>query len=651
MKRIVLLYILFFGLIGFAQNPDKRLQVQNQTNSGLDTSSVAKTKNSGKDIYQEKAKIEQYLIVSKDSDTTYVDTTLTIQKDYKFNYLRKDNFGLMQFANIGQTYNSLTPDFSNRSTLPIFGARARHFNYMEADDINYYYVPTPLTELFFKTAFQQGQVLDAFFTVNTSPQFNFSIAYKGLRSLGNYQHALTSTGNFRVTFNYHTKDKRYKARAHIVTQDLLNQENGGLTDDEVLEFASGDEDFLDRAVFDAQFQDAESILVGKRVYLDHHYEITKPKDSSDTKLLVGQIISFEDRYYEFNQDRANEFLGEAFVSRVRDRSTLENFYNRIYVDYTNLLGQFQFNADYTDYNYGYNSVTVLDNQVIPNRIKDRTFSLGASYNGTIGKFNINGEIQTNITGEFNGSLLRAKANYQFNEDLSFNAGLKVHSSAANYNFLLYKSDYINYNWYNFDAFDNVNTQQILFKVVSDKYVDLSLELTNIENYTYFARSEIDKGVKPFQSGDPINLFKIRLDKEIVFGKFALDNTILYQNVTEGEGVLNLPEIVTRNTLYYSNSFFKNALSLQTGVTLNYFTSYNMNAYDPLLAEFYVQNDQSIGDFPRLDFFVNAKVRQTRIYLKAEHFNAAFTGYDYFSAPNVPYRDFAVRFGIVWNFFL
>ncbi len=366
---------------------------------------------------------------------------------------------------------------------------------------------------------------------------------------------------------------------------------------------------------------------------------------------MGQIISFEDRYYEFNQDRANEFLGEAFVSRVRDRSTLENFYNRIYVDYTNLLGQFQFNADYTDYNYGYNSVTVLDNQVIPNRIKDRTFSLGASYNGTIGKFNINGEIQTNITGEFNGSLLRAKANYQFNEDLSFNAGLKIHSSAANYNFLLYKSDYINYNWYNFDAFDNVNTQQLLFNVASNKYADLSIELTNIENYTFFARSEIDQGVKPFQSGDPINLFKIRLDKEIVFGKFALDNTILYQNVTEGEGVLNLPEIVTRNTLYYSNSFFKNALSLQTGVTLNYFTSYNMNAYDPLLAEFYVQNDQSIGDFPRLDFFVNAKVRQTRIYLKAEHFNAAFTGYDYFSAPNVPYRDFAVRFGIVWNFFL
>ena len=91
--------------------------------------------------------------------------------------------------------------------------------------------------------------------------------------------------------------------------------------------------------------------------------------------------------------------------------------------------------------------------------------------------------------------------------------------------------------------------------------------------------------------------------------------------------------------------------LQTGITFNYFTSYYMNAYNPLLAEFYVQTDREFGDFPRLDFFINAKIRQTRIYIKAEHFNAAFTGYDYFSAPNNPYRDFSVRFGVVWNFFL
>ena len=42
----------------------------------------------------------------------------------------------------------------------------------------------------------------------------------------------------------------------------------------------------------------------------------------------------------------------------------------------------------------------------------------------------------------------------------------------------------------------------------------------------------------------------------------------------------------------------------------------MNAYDPILAEFYAQNQKSLGDFPRLDFFINAKIQQTRLFLKA-----------------------------------
>ena len=123
---------------------------------------------------------------------------------------------------MGQTYNYLSVDFkSNASAL--FGADAKHFNYMDVDDINYYHVPTPLTELCIKLAFEQGHVLDALFTVNTSRQFNFSIAYKGMRSLGKYQHILSSTGNFRFTTNYKTKNNRYNVRTHIVMQDILNR--------------------------------------------------------------------------------------------------------------------------------------------------------------------------------------------------------------------------------------------------------------------------------------------------------------------------------------------------------------------------------------------------------------------------------------------
>lgn len=631
-----------------SQNEEKKLQVRNA--AVADTSGFSNSKSRTGDIYNEKASIDQYLIISHQSDTTHVDTTLSIQKDYKFNYLRKDNFDLIAFANIGQTYNSLSKNVVNNSNLPLFGARARHFNYMEIEDINYYYVPTPFTELFFKTAFQQGQSLDAFFSVNTSPQFNFSLAYKGVRSLGNYQHVLTSTGNLRFTSNYHTKNKRYNLRVHIVTQDLLNQENGGIRDEDIENFESGNPDFIDRAVFDPQFENAENILRGKRFYLEHEYNINKPADSTAHHLRVGQAIYFEDKYYQFDQTRQSDFFGEAFVSSIVDRTTLENFYNRFYFNYKNkTLGEFRFNVDYTNYNYGYDSVTVLINQIVPNRIKGSTVALGAKYMNNFGKLYVSGELLANVSGEFDGNMFVADAAYKFSDDLNLKTSLAFNSSAPNYNYLLYQSDYINYNWNNVDAFENVNTTQVVFNMESSKLAKLTFDYSIIDNYTFFTKAE--DGVKPFQSSEQIDYLKVKLNKEIKVGKFALDNTIMYQNIRNGEQVINVPELITRNTLYYSNHFFKNALFLQTGITLNYFTEYNMDAYDPLLAEFYTQNDTEIGNFPRIDFFINAKIRQTRIYLKAEHLNAAFTGYNYFSAPNYPYRDFAIRFGLVWNFFL
>ena len=135
----------------------------------------------------EPAPVSLYKIISAKNDTTFVDTTLNITKDYTFNYLRQDNFGLLPFSNVGQTYNRLIYDFSEDDhLLPQLGARARQYAFMDTDDISYYHVPTPFTELYFKTVFQQGQTLDAIFSINTTPNLNVSIAYKGLRSLGMY---------------------------------------------------------------------------------------------------------------------------------------------------------------------------------------------------------------------------------------------------------------------------------------------------------------------------------------------------------------------------------------------------------------------------------------------------------------------------------
>ena len=194
------------------------------------------------------------------------------------------------------------------------------------------------------------------------------------------------------------------------------------------------------------------------------------------------------------------------------------------------------------------------------------------------------------------------------------------------------------------------SQRLFADFKSEKIFDLYASLSQIENYTYFSLNE-EEAVKPFQAGDQVRYLKLKAEKEFDLGLFGSYNTIMYQNVLEGTGVLNFPEFTTRNSIYYKDYWFDKALYLQTGFTFKYFSKYEMNAYDPVLAEFYVQNSQELGGFPVVDYFFNAKVDKARIFLKLEHLNDLIDGNNNFSAPGYPYTDFLVRFGIVWDLFL
>ena len=651
-----LVFILFFFLIGntvFSQDRSslkKRKQLSSNVNSNrLDMDSLS-SRSSKQAVKNDKAKIQDYLLITQKNDTIQVDTILSIYKDYKFNYLQRDNFELLPFSNMGQTYNTLSHDFKSSSLIPGIGASAKHFNYMDVNDINYYRVPTPFTELMYKTAFEQGHVLDAFFTVNISNQFNFSIAYKGMRSLGKYQHILSSTGNFRFTTNYNSKNNRYKLRTHLVKQDILNQENGGISDEDLIGFESGDPEFIDRSLFDPIFENAQNNLEGKRFHMDQSYVLFQRDSLNSNQISIGNLLTFEDKYYHFTQDSNDPFFGDAFVSSsISDKSTFENFYTEFNARYLNkTLGAFKASLGYNNYNYGYNSLVILNNQTITNRLLGDVLSFGAAYENKIGALDINGEVGFNITGDLEGNFINGDVSYMFNDDIEAKAGININSKAPDFNFQLFQSDYLSYNWQN--NFRNQQTKQLAITLKSKKYGSLQLDYNTIGNYLYFAKNE-GASVKPFQHDGTLNYIRVKFSNEISYKKFALNNTILFQNVFNGDEVLNVPQLVTRHSFYYTNEFFKKALFLQTGLTFSYFSSYSMNAYDPLLAEFYTQNTTEIGDFPRIDFFINAKISQARIYLKAEHLNSSFTGYDYYSAPNYPYRDFTVRFGIVWNFFL
>lgn len=643
--------LMFFSSFLFAQNKSRRLDFNSKYQSASDT---IKTKQP-----QKVATIDLYRIITLDRDSTYIDTSLTIQREYSHNYLHRDTFGLLPFANDGQTYNTLNYSTSTNNPLPEFGFKAKHFNFIEANQIRYASVATPISELYFKSTQQRGQSVDSYITINTAPNLNFSLAYRGLRSVGKYINQLTSAGNFRFTVSYNTQNKKYFLNAHFTQQDILNEENGGITTIE--DFESENLDYKNRQRLEVYLTDAKSFLKGKRLFIDHSYMFNRKKGANN--LYLNHQFNYENKFFEYNQATVSSAsngsevyrFGDSFkTSGINDQTRYNKMYNKMGLAYENTtIGKFQFFVDDFRSNYYYNQILVFDNRTVPSALSLNINNVGGQYQYRKGKWNGDFLYTRSITNQ-SLSNLDAKMQFDLNDENQFIFQYQNINKLPNNNYNLHQSSYVAYNWSNDFKNEKINSLSVS---ALTSWLTASAQFSILKDHLYFndvtllsQKNVQTQIVAPTQYSGTINYLSFKLSKEFKFGKFAFDNTVLYQKVGQDEAVLNVPELVTRNTIYFTDYFFKKALFLQTGVSFHYFTSYYANDYNPVIAEFFVQKEKQIGNYPVLDFFVNAKIQRTRIYFKVEHLNSSLTGNSFYSAPNNPYRDMTIRFGLTWNFF-
>ena len=614
-------------------SPEKLNQFSKTKNDSINKNNIIKNK---------------YLIFNAFGNSITIDTTLSIKKYYRFNYLRKDNLEKLPFSNFGQTYNSLSYSFEN-SIFPSPSFSSKQYAYLKSEDVKYYRVPTPVTELLFKSVMKQGQFTDVFFTTNTTEQFNFSIGFKGMRSLGNYQNILSGLKMFRFTSNYNSKKDNYKFKTHYVSQNFENRENGGLTNSSIINFESEDNLFTERSKLSVKFEDATSHFLSKRFFLDHQFVLIKSKKNNS--LSLGHTFEYETAYNSFEQDKSSDFYGNSGNS-INDKTQIKTMYNKFYTSLkSNILDDLK--ISYLNYNYDYLTNALSSS---PEGFDQNENSFSVEFKKYIFKNIVSGKVEKNLFGDRLGDLLYIKLNSDFknlNYYLEFSS-LKKHPG---FYFELFDSAYNEVGWN--ESLEKIKINNISLSVLSKEIGNINLKYSLVDNFTFFSikdnrpfNEDGDLKLVPVinQSQQTIKHLKIKWQKEFRFGKFALDNSLVYQNVNQTNRILNLPEFLTRNTFYYSNDVFKKAMYFQTGITFKYFSKYYSNEYNPLISAFHIQTDKKIGNFPLIDLFLNARIQRTRIYLKAEHFNSKLTGNNFYSSPSYPYRDFIIRFGLVWNFF-
>tara|TARA_S200000501_G_scaffold120938_1_gene113786 strand:+ start:16027 stop:18021 length:1995 start_codon:yes stop_codon:yes gene_type:complete len=664
MRNIInIFFLIFIFKIGNSQElqrPPNRIQDieinDNLQNSSIRDSIMSKFGDRSTKLNKNPdAKIQDYIIITRYHDTIIVDTSLTIEKYHKINYLRRDNFDLIPFSNTGVAYNTLSFSGIN-SIAPKMGASNKYLSYDSADDVVYYDLPTPFTELMYRSVFEQGQMLDAIYSVNTSRQFNFSISRKGLRSLGNYQNFISSSSNFKISTNYFSKNNKYRFRTHYTNQKLFSEQNGGITNSDISNFENGNSQFLDRGVFDPNFENAHNEFLGKRFYLDQSYVLSEKDSISDSSLELFNAIYLEEKKYKFQQTSSDEFFGDSFVSQeINDKILLNTLNINTGLTYNSEnSGKIKLGLRYIGDKYSLENFQI--EQYIDNTqtINSKTTFFIAEYSNEFSKIHLHAKTESFIFGDNKSNLYASTIKFRLKNSNSLAINYKLLSSTPNYNFLLYRSNYENYNWNN--QFDNSTTNSISLDLELDKFFEMKVGLISVKKHLQFEKitdglpDSSEYSIFPVQHNENLDIFKIQLDRETNFGKFSIDTRFLFQKSLSNE-IIHIPQIVSRNTIYYTTHMFRKALFLQTGFGVKYFSKFYMNSYDPLLSELYVQNEKKIGEFPIIDFFINAKIQQTRLYFKFEHFNSSFTGYNYYSAPNYPYRDFTFRFGLVWNFFM
>ena len=631
--------------------------------------------------------INNYKKIHHDGRVEAIDTTLHIQKDYRFNTLRKDLFEYLSFPNVGEAYNRLGYDFRQTSYMPHMGARARHDNYMEIEDMVYYQVPTPYTELFFKTTFEQGQLVDALVTLNTSPGFNLFIGHKGLRSLGKYVSSKSTGTQFRMGGTYDSRGDRYHARFHFAAQRLDNQINGGLTAEGEYYFENaptymyfdrngepyrdenGDpylydyDGYLDRSRMDLQTQ-GSNMMRGKRYFLDHHLNlipVVRDSVAQGHRFQIQHQFTYETKGFNFVQSRRDtDFFGTTVGRSSIDNLTLHRSFQQKLALQMLLPGRGTLTAGLHQQSWEQRFGPEVEDasESLP-VFEGSQYGLEVQYQQPLGPGRFQAQAYKTFKEAFAADALSAQFEMLFGKQWYFRIEAQQKTLPISLNFYNSVSNYEAFNWTD-QVYDKQNLTAANLQLKHQKFGQLHLQYQRIEDYVFFTNTATATTFQeqliaaPEQLDGHLNYLKVRIDPQYEFWKMGLYASVQYQKVTQeatrNTMALNVPEWLGRATIAFKFDMFRKALQTQLGATAHYFTAYHADQFHPILGEFINQNQRAIGNFPRLDLFFNAKIQKTRFFLKWEHMNSHQTGYDYYAAPMVPYRDAIIRFGLVWDFF-
>lgn len=640
--KYLLLCLLFAGSILHAQvvNKTDSNRVKQQDTLVIDTGHRDSLK-----IF--KPTINDYQYQTRFSEKKIFDTALSYDKTFIFTqYNNRDNFGRIQFSNIGEGFNPLVYEVNTEQNLSLLPTR-KSFFILGINDIKYYDVKTPTTTFVYHNSVSTGAALQSTYTQNIGKNFNFAVEYMGLRSLGKYLHNLSANNNIVFSGHFTSKNGKYEAFAHYIHQNVNNQENGGIADIDL--FLNGGSNFNNRLNLPVNLANSNSRFSYRRYYFSHEF---RPFASEKFPFKIRHTIFHQGNKYYYGQQSPESYWfadqSELVDYPLSSKKYSENLSNTVSV----LFDQKNFKLDggvrhqliKLGVGTAFPAAFGYPQELTENRI------------GAVGNLLINlwEKVELNANLEFSngnhfGTYLRSQNLLKFEpiKDYFVNAKVNFQTALPTFNLLMNPSVYGKFNYF-LDQPKNETITEIGGDVNLKWFKSSAFaNYFRIDNYTY-----LDSHAKPQQSGSSLNISQIGGEATFSYGKFHLNPKLLFQSAISNKDLYPMPNFIGRANFFWQSKMFKNAAEVQAGIKLYYFTKFASREFFPILNEFILPgtNSQTIGGQPIGDVYFNMKVKRMFFFIEAQHLNTTFMKNRSFTVPNYPLYDFRLNLGIVWYLF-
>lgn len=509
--------------------------------------------------------------------------------------------------------------------------------------ILYYQTKGPFASLTGIAGSKQEQNFDFLFSNTLKNKLNITLGFKRYGSLGFYKRQQTFTNNFYTTSHYKSKSNRVGYYAFFLFNKNKHLENGGLTSDTVFKENIN----INKQLLALNLSAAKRELRQTTVNFNPWFRLNKNEDSSTVfSHYINYEIEYRGNYSKYLDDgiSTDNYYNVFYFDTLKtnDSSHWRNFSNALnYVlDIKPIHSKLQVgfrNEINQTYQHGFDSVIKNNSLQAGFYINDK------SYNGFIkASYIVNGGNATDYQIEINNEIIKKLVI----RDKSFPYKLLINFSREQRH-----PDYIynrwisnHYQWKN--NFVPIEKIQSTIGVSSlDNRFGFGVISQNIKNQIY-----LNELVSPEQTSATIQIMTAFIYKDFLIAKHLGINVKYNYQSSSYQAITSLPTHIFNSALFYQGALFKNALQLQVGFNATYFSEFNGMAYSPALNMYYVQTQKTVGNYPYVDFFINARIKPVRFFIKIDHVNQGFFGSNYSLTPNYIQNDRAFKFGLNWLFF-